>query len=522
MATKYQPALLIVLDGWGYSEEPDNNAIFQAATPNWDRFWQQYPHTLIQASGSDVGLPDAQMGNSEVGHMHLGAGRAVTQDYTRIGNSIADGSFFANATLVQAFEHAEEKQTAVHLFGLLSPGGVHSHEDHILATMQLAARCGVKKLYVHGFLDGRDTPPRRADGSIRRVDEECARLGTGRIASIIGRYYAMDRNKNWDRTAIAYEALVSGAAPFTAKDGSAALAAAYERGESDEFVQATAVSPTGERLGIQDDDVVVFLNFRADRARQLTRAFVGDDFHSFSRSTVPRLHSYVTLTQYQADLDVPTVFPPERIENTFGEHVAQTGLSQLRIAETEKYAHVTFFFNGGEEQVFTGEERILVPSPDVPTYDLQPKMSALEVTDRLIEAIESERFDAIICNFANPDMVGHTGKLEAAVQAVETIDTCLGRVEQAANRHGVQIIITADHGNAEQMRGAGGQAHTAHTSNPVPLIFIGVPAQLATGGTLSDVAPSLLAAMGLQQPIEMTGESLLRFDSLSKPAAGPR
>ena len=519
MATNHQPALLIVLDGWGYSEDPEDNAILQAATPNWDRFWRDYPHTLIQASGSDVGLPIAQMGNSEVGHMHLGAGRKLVQDYTRISNAIADGSFFANQTLLLSFQHAANSNKAIHLLGLLSPGGVHSHEEHMLATIQLAAQTGVDKVYVHAFLDGRDTPPKSADGSLQRVQCECSRLGIGQIASVSGRYFAMDRNKHWERTAIAYEALVSGVADYRAASGTAALEAAYQRGESDEFVLPTTVSSSSEPVRIEDGDVIVYLNFRADRARQITQAFVEQDFNAFPRSRVPQLHSFITLTQYHAAFDVNVVFPPAVIENTLGDFLASKGLTQLRIAETEKYAHVTFFFNGGEEQVFAGEERILVPSPAIATYDLKPEMSAVEVTDRLIEAIESERFDAIICNFANPDMVGHTGILAAAIKAVETIDSCLGRIERAAEPLGVQIIITADHGNAEKMRGPSGQAHTAHTSNLVPLILIGTSARLATGGTLSDVAPSLLAAMGLEQPIEMTGKSLIQFDATSAYAA---
>jgi len=511
-----QAIILIVLDGWGYSEETQYNAIHSARKPNWDRFWAEYPHMLIGASGTDVGLPDRQMGNSEVGHMHIGAGRLVPQEFTRISMAIEDGSLLRNETLAEPMRKAAASGRAVHLLGLLSPGGVHSHEEHFLAVLEMAAREGVEHIHVHAFLDGRDTPPRSAAESLALVQARCQALGRGRIASIIGRYYAMDRNKSWERTRTAYQLITEGRAPHSARDPLIALDMAYQRGENDEFVEATTIVPAGaETVRVADGDVVVFMNYRADRARQLTAAFTETDFAHFDRLRVPALERFITLTRYNPDFDVAVAFPPQHMENTFGEYISQLGLTQLRIAETEKYAHVTFFFNGGEESVFEGEDRILVPSPHVATYDLCPQMSAVEVTDRLLEAITARRYDAIICNFANPDMVGHTGDFEATVKAIETIDACLGRIERAARAAGMELLITADHGNAEKMRSTGtrkarAQAHTAHTENPVPLIYIGRPARLARSGTLADIAPTLLALMGLERPPQMTGVPLVR------------
>lgn len=503
--------VLVVLDGWGYSEKISDNAIRNARTPVWDRLWNDYPHTLIRASGANVGLPGDQMGNSEVGHLNLGAGRVVYQDFTRISQAVKSGYFFTNQTLTDAVDLAVRNDRAVHILGLLSPGGVHSHEDHIHAMAELAVKRGAAHVYLHAFLDGRDTPPKSAEGSIRAMEEKFATLGNGRIASLTGRYYAMDRDNRWSRVQAAYDLLTQGLAAFQAPDALTGLDMAYARGETDEFVQATAIVPPGTApVRIQDGDAVIFMNYRSDRARQLTRAFIEPGFDAFPRAVHPQLGAFVSLTEYNKDFDIPVAFPPERLRNVFGEYVAQLGYRQLRIAETEKYAHVTFFFNGGEERIFEGEDRILVPSPQVATYDLMPAMSAVEVTDRLVEAVESGKYDVIICNYANSDMVGHTGNYEAAVQAIEVLDACLGRLVNAVLSAGGELLITADHGNAEQMRDEEtGQPHTAHTSNPVPLIYVGRPARIAPTGILADVAPTLLHLMGLAPPAEMNGRPLV-------------
>jgi 2,3-bisphosphoglycerate-independent phosphoglycerate mutase len=519
MAQVQHPVLLVVLDGWGYTDETRYNAIRAARTPHWDSLWQSSPHTLIRCSGLDVGLPDNQMGNSEVGHMHLGAGRLVYQDFTRISKAIADGDFYANPVFRDAFDLAARSDRAVHLLGLLSPGGVHSHEEHTVALIELARRCGVRRLHVHAFLDGRDMPPKSAAPSLEFVARRCAEIGLGRIATLVGRYYAMDRNKAWDRVQAAYELIVDGAAPHHAPTPLAGLEAAYARGETDEFVTATAIADSAR---IADGDVVVFTNFRADRARQLTSALTAADFTQFPRARVPTLGRYVAMTDYGAQFTVPVAFPTIDLTQTFGEVVAAHGLHQLRIAETEKYAHVTFFFNGGEEAPFAGEDRILVPSPRVATYDLKPEMSAVEVTDRLVAAIDSRQYDALICNYANADMVGHTGVFEAAVRCIETLDDCLGRLVEACRRTGTEMLVTADHGNAEQMRAtpeAGAEPHTAHTSNLVPFVYLGRTADIATTGTLSDVAPTMLALLGLPQPAEMTGKPLVHVKSTTRHAA---
>ncbi len=490
------------------SDNTDHNAIGAAAKPVWDRLWSSYPHTAIATSGSAVGLPGGQMGNSEVGHLNLGAGRVVYQEFTRIGRSIRTGSFFTNRTLTDAVDLAVERGSAVHILGLLSPGGVHSHEDHIHAMARLAVERGAPQVYLHAFLDGRDMPPKSAAPSLEKMDAVFAGLGRGRIATIVGRFYAMDRDHRWDRIKCAYELITEGTAVHCAASAVQALEDAYARGESDEFVAASCV---GEPVRVNDGDVVINMNYRSDRARQITRAFIFDDFGSFARNVTPKLSAFVSLTEYSKDFDIPVAYPPERLENTFGEYIANLGLHQLRIAETEKYAHVTFFFNGGIEAPNEGEERILVPSPKVATYDLQPEMSAREVTDELVAAIASGRFDAIICNYANGDMVGHTGNYDAAVQAIEVLDECLGRVSGAVLEAGGELLITADHGNAEQMIDpVAQQAHTAHTTNPVPLIYVGGRASaLMDNGALCDIAPTLLQIMGLHQPAEMTGRSLL-------------
>ncbi len=509
------PVIAIILDGWGYSEDPEANAIHRARKPQWDKLWAQYPHTLIKGSGAEVGLPSGQMGNSEVGHLNLGAGRVVYQEFTRVSRAIRTGSFFTNLTLTNAVDQAIENDKALHILGLLSDGGVHSHEEHIQAMVRLAVERGAKRVYLHAFLDGRDTPPRSAETYIGNMQKVFDELGGGRFASIIGRYYAMDRDHRWPRIQAAYDLITQGKADHQAPDAQSALRAAYARGETDEFVLATAIVPEGEQpVAVEDGDVVVFMNYRSDRARQITRPFIEDDFNCFERAARPKLGAFISLTEYSADFDVPVAFPPERLKNVFGEYIAEHGLRQLRIAETEKYAHVTFFFNGGREEPFEGEDRILVPSPNVATYDQQPEMSAPELTDKLIEAIESGKYDTIICNYANPDMVGHTGNFEATVKAIEALDSCLGRVIEALRKVGGEALITADHGNAERMADPDtNQPHTAHTNNPVPLIYVGRPAQLEEHGSLCDVAPTLLHLMGLEIPPEMGGHSLVMLES---------
>jgi len=512
MQTTIKPMVLVILDGWGYSEDPQFNAIAAARKPNWDRLWQEYPHTLIRGSGAEVGLPAGQMGNSEVGHLNMGAGRVVYQEFTRVTRSIKTGSFFSNQTLVDAVDLARDNDKAVHILGLLSPGGVHSHEDHIHAMAELAVQRGADKVYLHAFLDGRDTAPRSARNSIEKMEAKFAEIGGGRFASMIGRYYAMDRDHRWPRIQSAYELITLGEAEYQAASATEGLEMAYARGETDEFVKATRVVPPGsDVIQVQDGDVVVFMNFRSDRARQITRPFIEPDFDCFERKARPRLGRFVSLTEYNANYDVPVAYPPERLKNVFGEYISCLGLHQLRIAETEKYAHVTFFFNGGREEPFEFEDRILINSPDVPTYDQQPEMSAPELTDKLVEAIGSDKYDVIICNYANPDMVGHTGNFEATVKAIEYLDTSIGRVVEAVQQAGGEILITADHGNAERMRSKEtGQPYTAHTNNPVPLLYVGRPLALAAnGGALSDIAPTMLDLMGLKPPPEMNGHSLI-------------
>lgn len=502
-----KPVMLLILDGWGHREEPADNALAQAELPNWRRLLQTCPHTLIHTEGRHVGLPDGQMGNSEVGHMNLGAGRIVYQDLTRIDAAIEDGSFFDNPQLRAACEKAKAAGGTLHVMGLISPGGVHSHERQVFAMLDLAARLGVPKVAVHAFLDGRDTPPRSAEASLRALQDRCAALGNAGIASVSGRYYAMDRDKRWDRLRRAWDAIVDAQSEFHAPDALAALAAAYARGENDEFVAPTVI---GDGAKVADGDAVVFMNFRADRARQLTAAFVAPGFDGF-QARRPALAYFVCLSEYDAKLPAPVAFGPDTLAHTFPQVVADAGLSQLRIAETEKYAHVTFFFSGGREDEYPGEQRILVPSPKVATYDLQPEMSCPEVTARLVEAIRAGTFDVIVCNLANPDMVGHTGDLAAAVRAAQEVDTAIGAIEAAVREAGGALVITADHGNLEMMRDPKtGQPHTAHTVGPVPLVVVGArgDARLREGGALRDVAPTLLDLLGLPQPAEMTGKTL--------------
>ncbi|NAW66317.1 2,3-bisphosphoglycerate-independent phosphoglycerate mutase [Photobacterium halotolerans] len=504
-----KPLALVILDGWGYREDTANNAIANANTPVLDNLMANEANTLIQASGLDVGLPDGQMGNSEVGHTNIGAGRVVYQDLTRIAKSISDGEFQHNPTLVKAMDSAISAGKAVHIMGLMSPGGVHSHEDHIEAAVKMAAERGAEHIYLHCFLDGRDTPPRSAQASLERFDALFAQLGKGRTASLVGRYYAMDRDNNWERVESAYDLLTAGKGDFTAASAVEGLQAAYAREENDEFVKATVLRADGQPdAAMQDGDAVIFMNFRADRARQISRAFL-PDFSGFERKQFPALH-FVTLTQYAADIDLPSAFPPESLTNTLGEWLSKQGKTQLRISETEKYAHVTFFFNGGVETEFEGESRALVASPKVATYDLQPEMSAPELTDKLVAAIKGGEFDMIICNYPNGDMVGHTGVYDAAVKACEAIDESIGRVVEAIKEAGGQLLITADHGNAEMMvNPETGGIHTAHTNLPVPLIYVGdKQISLKDGGKLSDLAPTMLSLTGLEIPSEMTGQVL--------------
>ena len=509
----HQANLLIILDGFGHREETENNAIALANTPTWDRLWSQEPHTLVSGSGEDVGLPAGQMGNSEVGHMNLGAGRIIYQDFTRIDRAIEQGEFQKNRALSGALAKLSD-ENALHIMGLLSPGGVHSHSDQIFSMIRMAAESGIKKIYLHAFLDGRDTPPRSAEASLRAAEALFQDLACGQVASVVGRYYAMDRDNNWDRIERAYNLIVRGEAPFHAQSATKALDDAYARDENDEFVQPTAVHGADEvPITMRDGDAVIFMNFRADRARQLTRAVGLTEFDGFERRSTVVLQDFVTLTRYAQDIDLPCAFDQQRFNNTLGEYLSKQGLTQLRIAETEKYAHVTFFFSGGVEQAYPGEERILVPSPKVATYDLQPEMSATQVTDKLVEAIHSGQYDTIICNYANGDMVGHTGALEPAIKAVETLDGCLARLCEAIEQSGGQMLITADHGNCEQMSDpATDQPHTAHTHNVVPLVYVG-PQEVSFDrpGALSDIAPTLLDLMHMEQPEEMTGRSLVNI-----------
>ena len=510
MSTK-KPLALVILDGYGHREDTASNAIANAHTPVIDSLLANNPNTLISASGLDVGLPDGQMGNSEVGHTNIGAGRVVYQDLTRITKSIADGEFEHTPALVEAINAAVKADKAVHIMGLMSPGGVHSHEDHIYAAVEMAAKQGANKIYLHCFLDGRDTPPRSAENSLKRFDQLFERLGKGRIASLVGRYYAMDRDNNWERVEVAYDLLTQSKAEYQSRSAVAGLQAAYERGENDEFVKATSIKTAEQEEALmQEGDAVIFMNYRADRARQITRAFV-PEFEGFTRNAFPNIH-FVMLTQYAADIPLSIAFPPASLENTYGEWLSKQRHTQLRISETEKYAHVTFFFNGGVETEFEGEERQLVASPKVATYDLQPEMSSAELTEKMVAAIDSGNYDTIICNYPNADMVGHTGVYEAAKSAIEALDSSLGKVVEAIQKVGGQMLITADHGNAEMMVDPEtGGTHTAHTNLPVPLIYVGdKQIEFKQGGKLSDLAPTMLSLAGLSIPKEMTGEVLIK------------
>ena len=507
------PVLLLILDGFGYREETDSNAVAAAHKPNWDALWRDHPHTLIHASEKFVGLPTGQMGNSEVGHLNIGAGRVVYQDLSRVDVAIEDGTFFSNPALKQAINTAKQNNSALHIMGLLSAGGVHSHESHIFAMLEMAAKNGLKKVFLHAFLDGRDTPPKSAKESLIALQDKCDTLGVGQIATVTGRFYVMDRDNRWERVQPAYNLLTQGVAEYTAPDTLSALAAAYTRDESDEFVKPTSIHAAGSApVTMQDGDAVVFMNFRADRAREITRALTDPAFNGFERAYLPKFSNFVTLSNYGAEFTLPCAYTADAIHNDLGEYVAGLDLKQLRIAETEKYAHVTYFFSGGKEQPYPGEERILVPSPKVATYDLQPEMSAFTVTEKLEEAILSRQYPLMVCNYANCDMVGHSGDMNAAIRAIETLDICIGRVVKTMQSIGGEVIITAEHGNAEQMMDhQTHQAHTAHTLNPVPFLYIGRKAKLTDNGSLRDIAPSLLCMMGLPQPAEMTGHSLINI-----------
>ncbi len=502
------PLVLMILDGWGHREDAADNAISQASTPCWDRVLQQGAHTTIKTSGEFVGLPAGQMGNSEVGHMNIGAGRIVFQSLSNISNAIEDGSFTSNPALIKAITASQKKRSTLHIMGLLSPGGVHSHEEHFLAMVKMAATQGAHQICVHAFLDGRDTPPRSAAPSIQKMQDCLDDIDNAAFGSLCGRYYAMDRDKRWDRVEKAWNALASGTGMFQCDDAATALQSAYDRDENDEFVSPTVI---GSYPGIRDDDAIIFVNFRADRAREISQAFIQPDFTGFERQA-PKLSSFVCMTQYLKDLPAEIAYPPEKLTGLLGQTLSESGLSQLRIAETEKYAHVTFFFNGGEEEPFAGEQRLLVPSPDVATYDLKPEMSIEKLSVELEQAIRSGTFDVIICNVANPDMVGHTGNMTAAIEAVEAVDQCLGIVLKAVQSMKGELLVTADHGNIEQMKDhQSGQNHTAHTTNPVPFVYCGRKAKTIAGGALRDIAPTILYLLGLPKPGEMTGQPLLEL-----------
>ena len=514
MSAVRKPLVLLILDGFGYSEVSKYNAIANAKAPVWQNIVENAPNTLIATSGLEVGLPEGQMGNSEVGHMTLGAGRVIYQNFTRINKAIADGDFFTNPAYTKAVDQAIANDKAVHVFGLLSSGGVHSHEDHLLAAVKLAADRGAKKIYLHAFLDGRDTPPRSAVEPLAKADALFKEIGTGRVASVIGRFYSLDRDNRWDRVEQAYDVMIDGKGLHTATSTKAALEAAYARDENDEFVGATAIVPEGEdAVRIEDGDSMIFMNFRPDRARQISRAIIEPDFDGFERKRVVKLGNFVMTTEYASDIDASCAYPPEDVINSFGEVLQKAGKKQLRIAETEKYAHVTFFFSGGQETLYEGEERILIPSPKVATYDLKPEMSAYELTEQLVDTIEKGDFDAIICNYANCDQVGHSGVYEAAIKAVETVDECLGKVFTALEKVDGHALVTADHGNVEEMFDEkSGQVHTQHTTLPVPFAYVGKESlSLNGGGSLADVAPTMLALMGIDKPVEMSGKSLVKF-----------
>ena len=500
-----KPLVLMILDGFGIAPT-EGNAIAAAKHPNMDKIFAENPHTQIGASGMDVGLPDGQMGNSEVGHTNIGAGRIVYQELTRITKSAQDGDMDKNEALLKAMNNAKNNGKALHFMGLLSDGGVHSHNTHLYALLEMAKRVGVEKVFVHCFMDGRDVPPSSGKDYVKELMDKLEEIGVGKIATVMGRYYAMDRDNRWERVEKAYAAMVYGEGE-QAECPLCAMQNSYDKEVTDEFVVPTVVKGAEP---ISEGDSVIFYNFRPDRAREITRTLVDPDFTGFERKKGFFPLTYVCMTQYDATMpNVEVAYKPESLVNTFGEYISNKGLTQLRIAETEKYAHVTFFFNGGVEKQYPGEDRILVKSPAVATYDLQPEMSAYEVTDKMVEAVKSGKYDALILNYANCDMVGHTGVFEAAVKAVEAVDTCVGRVVEAVKEMGGCVLLTADHGNADKMVDEDGTPFTAHTTNPVPFCVINHPCQLREGGRLADIAPTMLKVLGLEQPAEMTGESII-------------
>jgi 2,3-bisphosphoglycerate-independent phosphoglycerate mutase len=506
-----KPVLLCILDGFALRDKVEGNAVAQAKKPNFDRYWNEYPHTTLQASGNAVGLPEGQMGNSEVGHLNIGAGRIVYQDLTRVTKSIAEGSFFENETFLGAIKHVKEHNSALHLYGLVSDGGVHAHIEHLFALLELAAKEKLKKVYVHAFLDGRDVAPDSAIKYIEQLRDKMKELGVGQIATVQGRYYAMDRDRRWERTEKSYRAMVYGEGPQY-HDPIKAIKESYEKSVYDEFVIPTViVDEQGEPVGrIKDNDAIIFFNFRPDRAIQISLAFTNEDFRGFDRGPGrPKNLYYVCLTHFSELVQGYVAYKPTDLDNTLGEVVSQHGLKQLRIAETEKYPHVTFFFSGGREEPFPGEERILINSPKVATYDLKPEMSAYEVTDALLKEIEADKHDVIILNFANPDMVGHSGKLEPTIRAVEAVDECLGKVVDLVLEKGGVAVITADHGNADMVIDENGRPHTAHTTFPVPFIVTKKDVKLRDGGILADISPTILTLLGVEQPKEMTGKTLI-------------
>lgn len=507
-----QVLALVIMDGFGLSEKKEGNAVYAADTPNYDQFIEKHPTAELQASGEAVGLPPGQMGNSEVGHLNLGAGRVVYQEYTRINKAVENDELLENEILQQAIKEVKKHNSSLHLMGLLSDGGVHSHINHLYGLLEMAEKADLKEVYIHAILDGRDTPPRSAVDYVKQLQDKIEKIGIGKIATISGRYYSMDRDNRWDRTEKAYRALVLGEGE-TAPDPVTAVKQSYERDTNDEFVLPTVIREEDEPVSVvQDHDSFIFFNFRADRARQITRALGIKEFDEFELpSEHPEDLYYVCMTEYDEEFGLPIAFPQMEVSNILAQVLSEAGLKQLRIAETEKYAHVTFFFNGGEEKEFPGEERKLIPSPQVATYDLKPEMSAYEVTEEVISRINSEQYDVIILNFANCDMVGHTGFFDAAVSAVEAVDECVGRVVDAILEKEGQVLLTADHGNSEQMTDNKGEPHTAHTSNPVPLVYIGGPGEAdISSGILADIAPTMLDILGLDKSEEMTGKSLLK------------
>ena len=501
-----KPVLLMILDGWGIAPASSSNAATLARTPNLDKYFANYPHTQLEASGLEVGLPAGQIGNSEVGHLNIGSGRIIYQSLTRISKSIADGDFFTNPVLVKVMDEVKASGKALHLLGLLSDGGVHSHITHIIALLEMAQKHGLTKVYVHAFLDGRDVPPQSALTYVEQLEAAMDKIGVGKIATVSGRYYAMDRDKRWERLAKAYATVAQGDGPKAAS-ATAGIEASYEAGVTDEFVVPFTIEGVDGRISAGDG--VIFANFRPDRAREITRAIIDEDFPYFERPASARPVHFACMAQYDATIAAPVAYPPESIDDTLGQVLAQRGLRQLRIAETEKYAHVTFFFNGGVEEPNQNEERILIPSPKVATYDLQPEMSAEEVTQALLAELDKDKFDVVILNFANPDMVGHTGVLEAAIKAMEKVDNCVGRVVERVLALDGSVCICADHGNLEKMAEPDGEPNTAHTTNPVPFLLISKEKHELHQGILADIAPTMLELLHIPQPKAMTGKSLI-------------